>query len=119
MSDATSPVPISPATPEGLNPVTVFSALGSEIRWPILQLLADGIPRTATDVAAVVQGKFDTVSKHLRLMRDAGVVDASPGADRRLVVYSVPAEFRQNAGVLDFGVCRLPMPSAKMTVAKD
>jgi hypothetical protein len=33
--------------------------LGSKTRWPIIQLLADGKPRTATDVATVVKRDFD------------------------------------------------------------
>lgn len=88
-----------------LNPVAVFAALGSKIRWPIIQLLADGTPRTATDVASALGRDFDGISKHLRLMRSAGVVDAGPGADRRLVLFSIPPEKRREAGVLDYGIC--------------
>ena len=50
---------VAPATTDGaqptqpLNAIAVFEALGGKIRWPIIRLLADGEPRTATDVCSV------------------------------------------------------------------
>ncbi|HXE42619.1 MAG TPA: helix-turn-helix domain-containing protein, partial [Candidatus Baltobacteraceae bacterium] len=85
-----------------LDPVAVFAALGSDIRWPIIQLLADGTPRTATDVASALKRDFDGVSKHLRLMRDAGVVDCRAGEDRRLLFFSISPAMRRNPGVIDY-----------------
>lgn len=105
MSLSASPSPVVTEPSSQLNPVAVFAALGSKIRWPIIQLLADGTPRTATDVASALGRDFDGISKHLRLMRSAGVVDAGPGADRRLVLFSIPPEKRREAGVLDYGIC--------------
>lgn len=93
-----------------LDPVTVFAMLGSELRWQLLRLLASGTARTASDLAAEVGRDFDGVSKHLRLMREAGVLASQPGEDRRLTYYFIPAEFRREAGVLDFGVCRARLP---------
>ena len=65
MNDATSSTQVGSELSQQLNPVAVFFALGSKIRWPIIQLLADGTPRTATDVASALGRDFDGVSKHL------------------------------------------------------
>lgn len=102
-----------------LDPVAVFSALGSKVRWPIIQLLADGTPRTATDVASALHRDFDGVSKHLKLMAEAGVVLSEPGDDRRYVFFSIPPEKRREAGVLDYGICTVRVATVKVAVAKD
>ena len=103
---------VLPQPTQPLNAIAVFEALGSKIRWPILLLLADGKPRTATDVASVLGRDFDGVSKHLRLLRAAGLVDWRVGEDRRLLLFSIPEKYRREPGVLDFGVCtvRLQQP---------
>ena len=119
MSDSTSASPVVTESSNQLNPVAVFAALGSQVRWPIIQLLADGTPRTATDVASALGRDFDGVSKHLRLMRDAGVVAGEPGEDRRLLFFFIPAENRRDAGVLDYGICTIRLALVKMAVAKD
>lgn len=119
MNDAISTSRVSSEPARQLNPIVVFEALGSKIRWPIIQLLADGTPRTATDVASVLKRDFDGVSKHLRLMRDAGVVDAKPGEDRRLLFFFIPPENRREAGVLDYGICTIRVATAKQAVTKD
>ena len=99
----------TPATPvaAALDPVTVFAMLGSELRWQMVRRLAGGEARSASDLAAELGRDFDGVSKHLRLMREAGVLASQPGADRRHTHYFIPAEFRREAGFLDFGVCRV------------
>lgn len=119
MSNSTSASPVVAESSSQLNPIAVFSALGSKIRWPIIQLLADGTPRTATDVASALGRDFDGVSKHLKVMRDAGVVDAGPGEDRRLLFFSIPPENRREAGVLDYGICTIRVATAKAAPAKD
>jgi len=102
-----------------INPADLFFALGSEVRWPIFQLLADGQPRTATEVAAALGRDFDGVSKHLRLMSEAGVVSAKPGSDRRYLFFSIPPANRQMPGVVDYGICTVRVASAKSAAMKD
>lgn len=84
--------------------------LGNPHRWRMLQILADGRPRTATEVAHLLHRDFDGVSKHLRLMCQVGVLDWRVGDDRRLTYFSLPAAFRQTPGLLDFGVCTARLP---------
>ena len=121
MADQTSPPAPGAETPgvSDLNPADFFFALGSEVRWAIFQLLADGKPRRATDVAAVLKRDFDGVSKHLRLMREAGVVAVLVGEDRRYVWFAIPSKYRREPGVVDYGWCTIRLPQAKAAVAKD
>jgi DNA-binding transcriptional ArsR family regulator len=51
----------------------VFAALASPARREILRLLLDG-PRPAGELAAHFQMRRPSVSEHLRLLRDAGLV---------------------------------------------
>jgi DNA-binding transcriptional ArsR family regulator len=115
MDDSTSPAPAgsgnAPTTPP-LNAPDFFFALGSELRWAIFLLLADGKPRTATDVAAVLKRDFDGVSKHMRLMREAGVLSVGPTEDRRYVFFTIAPERRKEAGVLDYGLCTIRLPQS-------
>lgn len=90
-----------------LDPVAVFAMLGNDLRWQMVRMLAGGGTRTASDLAAELGRDFDGVSKHLRLMREAGVLASQPGEDRRHTHYFIPAEFRHETGILDFGVCRV------------
>ena len=95
---------------KSLDFIEVFALLGSESRWPIMRLLADGKPRTATQVAAVLNRDFDGVSKHLRLMREAGLLECQAGEDRRYLLFYLPEAYRRVPGVLDFGVCTIRLP---------
>jgi len=90
--------------------VELFAVLASPLRWQILQMLKSGEALTASQMAAVVQRDFDGVSKHLRVMRDAGVLASQPGEDRRHTHYFLPEKFRREPGILDFGVCRVRVP---------
>ena len=112
MSDTTPVSPAMSSTARPLNPVVVFEILGSKVRWPILQVLADGRPRTASDLAALLKRDFDGVSKHLRLMCATGVLGSRVGEDRRYLFFHIPEVYRQSPGVLDFGVCTVRLPSA-------
>jgi predicted transcriptional regulator len=90
-----------------LNPVAVLFALGSPVRWPIVQMLADGSEMTATGVAEALGRNFDAISKHLWVLENAGVVEARIGEDRRQTFFFIPARHRVEPRVLDYGVCRV------------
>lgn len=64
-------------------------ALADESRRIMLQALADG-PATAGELAAMLPIARPGVSRHLRVLREAGLVEVRPEAQRR--VYSVRAE---------------------------
>jgi predicted transcriptional regulator len=106
-------------TPE-LDPLTVLSAFADPVRWQIIGLLAPGRSLSGTEIAAELGRSPDAVNKHLRVLRDAGVVLCSPGADRRYFAYQIAATVRATAGILDYGCCTLRLDNAKPDdMAKD
>jgi len=90
-----------------MNVADFFAAMGSAVRWPVIQMLASGKAMTATEVAAALRRDFDGVSKHLRILREAGVVASKEGDDRRQILFYIPAENRPEPGILDYGFCRI------------
>src|SRR3989442_15508722 len=54
----------------------VFRALGDQTRREILRLLRNG-PRTSGELAARFESSWPTISRHLGVLRDCGLVLAS------------------------------------------
>jgi DNA-binding transcriptional ArsR family regulator len=67
----------------------VLRAVADESRRTILDALSRG-PRTAGDLAALLPIARPGVSRHLRVLRDAGLVEVRREAQRR--VYSIRLE---------------------------
>jgi DNA-binding transcriptional ArsR family regulator len=116
MSESTQTVvaeaPVRTKLVTNLDPATVFAALGYWMRWETLLLLADGREMSISDVARHFDRNIDATSKQLRVMREAGVVACyCPNHDGRMTVYYIPKVFRAEPGMLDFGVCRVPLPT--------
>jgi DNA-binding transcriptional ArsR family regulator len=63
--------------------MTIFAALVEPHRRSILDLLRDG-ERPAGEIVAAVGLAQPTVSQHLKVLRDAGLVSVRPDANRRL-----------------------------------
>jgi DNA-binding transcriptional ArsR family regulator len=74
--------------------VDVFEAVAEPHRRALLELLADG-PRPAGDlVAGLSELTQPAVSRHLRMLREAGVVEVRAEAQRR--IYAIrPAALRE------------------------
>jgi DNA-binding transcriptional ArsR family regulator len=67
----------------------VLEALGDRQRRAIVRLLADG-PRPVHDLAAALPISRPAVSRHLRLLKDAGlVIDVPAGTER---IYQLRSE---------------------------
>ena len=109
MSDASSGTAARVEVAGSLGAAELFALLGGRGRWPIIRLMADGKPRTATDVAGVVGRDFDGVSKHMRLLREAGLLECRLGEDRRFLFFYMPERYRRQPGWLDFGICTVRM----------
>jgi DNA-binding transcriptional ArsR family regulator len=61
----------------------VFAALASPARREVLRLLLDG-PRTVNDLASHFDMRRPSVSEHLRVLREAGLVsEQRDGRERR------------------------------------
>lgn len=121
---AAAPAPDSPvaalgqvaAAPEAvvlLEPSVVLGAVAEPRRLRLVRALAGGAVLSVTQLAARTGMPPDTVSKHLRVLREARILMpvASPDGDGRKQFYEIPALFRRQdaAGkaVLDFGVALL------------
>ena len=67
----------------------VLHALADEGRRTLLETLSDG-PATAGELAALLPIARPGVSRHLRVLREAGLVEVRQDAQRR--IYSLRAE---------------------------
>lgn len=61
----------------------IFQVLAEPRRVEILELLRDG-ERPVGDLVEALRLSQPAVSKHLRVLKDAGMVDVRPDAQRRL-----------------------------------
>lgn len=61
----------------------VFSALGDPIRRDLVSRLAVGGDATATELAKAYDVSFQAVTKHLKVLQDAGVISRGKEAQRR------------------------------------
>ena len=108
--------PLSPASNQSLPELDAqkaLSALGNSLRWQIVQMMADGSALHASAVARELDRDFDGVSKHMRILRSAGVLKSRRAKDRRVEKYFIPAEYRETPGQIELGFCVLRIKSAK------
>jgi predicted transcriptional regulator len=111
----TAPPPVASTSVPGIDPAAAFAALGNPLRWAIYQMLARGEALTASQAAGRLKRDFDGVSKHLRVMRSAGVVASRRSEeDGRLELYYIPTTLRRADGVVDLGFCAIRVPGSTM-----
>jgi DNA-binding transcriptional ArsR family regulator len=67
-----------------LNRVETFAALADPTRRRIVELLADGEERDVADLGSHFDVSQPAISRHLRVLRDSGLVRVRPQAQRRL-----------------------------------
>ena len=88
----------------------MLSAARDPARLDLLRILADGTPRSVSDLAARLGRAEDNISKHLRVLRNARMIRPvrPQGSDGRMQFYELPGLFRARDGAgkaaLDFGV---------------
>ena len=63
--------------------IETFAALAEPNRFRIVELLRSG-PRPVADIGDRLRLNQPQVSKHLRVLKDAGLVDVQPRAQQRL-----------------------------------
>ena len=108
-------IPTASSLPAHLHPdrTALLKAISSPLRCAMLLELATGEPRMVNELARTAGCKPVIASKHLGVMRRAGVIVLT----RRN--YQLPRHFIVNAelGHLDFGHCllRLTLPAAQTT----
>lgn len=94
---------ISTARPTGFVALPLgpfLFAISDVTRWRILAELSTGEPRMVVELARQFQIPTSTVSKHIGVLRRAGLVQVGRGR-----LYAVPAPYRPVPGerVLDYG----------------
>ena len=94
------------------DPVEIMRLLGNDVRWHALWMLATEGPKSVNDLAARLNRAQHSMSKHMTLLWQAGVVVPvpPPDGDRRKQFFAVPSGYlRQTAQgwELDFGGCVL------------
>src|SRR5579863_1591830 len=75
-----------------MNPVT-FQALAEPNRFNIVELLRDK-PRPVGELADTLRIRQPQVSKHLKVLADAGIVEVRPQANQRIYELS-PKKFQE------------------------
>jgi DNA-binding transcriptional ArsR family regulator len=88
----------------------LLAAIGAPVRWAILTELASGEPRMVKEIAHKLGRSPTLVSKHMALLRRAGVVEIG-----RAGVYQIPRQFvvAPDKRHIDFGHCLLRMPATE------
>lgn len=108
-TDSTAPPVPAATTGASSSAAAFFAALGNPLRWEMVKLLAARGPMCATQVAELLKRDFDGVSKHLRVLREGGVVQSVAGEDRRLVFFTVPSANQPTPGLLDYGLVKIDL----------
>ena len=85
-------------------------AIGASLRWAILTELASGEPRMVKEIALKLRKSPTLVSKHMAVLRRAGVVEIG-----RAGVYQIPKHFAvaPDKRHVDFGHCLLRLPGTE------
>jgi DNA-binding transcriptional ArsR family regulator len=90
----------------GLDCIAALKALGEETRLRILRLLFKE-PLSVNEIAEHLGVSQYNVSKHLRIMREAGLLETEKQGQQRLysVVPDLKAQVTANNNILDLGCC--------------
>lgn len=90
----------------GLDCVTALKALGEETRLRMLRLLFKE-PMSVTSISEHLQVSQYNVSKHLRVLREAGLLEIEKCGQQRLYVVNarLKAQLASNIHILDLGCC--------------
>ena len=102
--------PTAPANATGPNPDFIFGALGDPVRRRILQALAGGTPRTASQLASIVARRISATLKHLVVLRDAGLITINPNPadghrNEYLLSAGIPVTRTEKGLEMDFDCC--------------
>lgn len=90
----------------GLDCIAALKALGEATRLRILRLLFKE-PLSVNAIAERLGVSQYNVSKHLRIMREAGLLETEKQGQQRLysVVLDLKAQMEESNNILDLGCC--------------
>ena len=102
--------PDAPVVPWSASLKTVSTLLGSPVRWKILSEFAPGELVSVSLLAKTVGLTRAATSMHMRILKDAGIIQSDIGRLYRLVPALRPGP---GAEYLDLGHCRIRLPVAQ------
>lgn len=112
-------IPSLPAAVKNFNCIIAMKALGEEHRVNILRLLMKG-ETSVNDISEQLAMSQYNVSKHLRVLREAGLVEQKKHGQQRL--YSLASEFQHHLSegheMLDLGCCQFDLARLKESSAR-
>ena len=90
----------------GLDCIVALKALGEETRLRILRLLFKE-PLSVTEISERLHASQYNISKHLRIMREAGLLVTEKQGKQRLytVAGNLKSQLAANNNILDLGCC--------------
>src|SRR6266853_2336357 len=90
----------------GLDCIVALKALGEESRLRILRLLFKA-PLSVTEISERLHASHYNISKHLRIMREAGLLVTEKQGKQRLytVAGNLKSHVAANNNILDLGCC--------------
>ena len=91
---------------KGLDCIVALRALGEETRLRLLRLLFKE-QLSVTEISERLNVSAYNLSKHLRIMREAGLLETQKLGKQRLyrVTARLKADLEKNSNVLDLGCC--------------
>jgi DNA-binding transcriptional ArsR family regulator len=91
---------------EGLDCIAALKALGEQTRLRILRLLFKE-RLSVTEISARLNASQYNISKHLRIMREAGLLEIEKRGQQRLytVASKLKSQMATNNRTLDLGCC--------------
>lgn len=92
-------------SPANLDLETVLSALANAQRLEMVRRMSRGETLTINGLVETTGRSYKAVHKDLGILLATGVVAVAYGEDKRLGLFSVPAQYRSQPGVVDFGFC--------------
>jgi DNA-binding transcriptional ArsR family regulator len=91
---------------KGLDCIAALRALGEETRLRILRLLFEE-QLSVTEISEKLKASPYNISKHLRIMREAGLLETEKRGQQRLymVANHLKSQMAANNSTLDLGCC--------------
>lgn len=112
-TDPTPPPPPAPVRPvrPGFTPEHLLPVIAEPNRYRLLEILLDGAPHSAAELARTLGKGRMAISKHLACLRTAGLIElCAHSHDRRTTCYRLAPFLVPPPGTpcnLDFGWCLL------------
>lgn len=105
-----------------LNAHAVAAALSDRTRFRMMEIFSAGVALSPTHFEYILRGDRRALARHLEILRACGLVIQEKGADARVRLNRIPAEFlkgrEDGCYIVDYGSGELRVPEAATTFEK-